>query len=42
MLHRLQSPANAKRLLEALEESERGGGERLTIDGLRRESGLDR
>jgi antitoxin YefM len=36
----LRSPANAQRLLAALERAYRGEGDQLTLDELRRESGL--
>ena len=38
--HLLRSPKNADRLLTALAESRRGGGEPMTIEELRREVGL--
>ena len=38
----LRSPKNAKRLFESLRELERGGGQRMTSDELRRSVGLDR
>lgn len=37
----LRSPANAKRLLEALGRALKDEGQPLTADGLRREVGLD-
>lgn len=37
MLHLLRSPLNALRLLEAIEQAERGDGERLTASDLRRQ-----
>jgi antitoxin YefM len=37
----LQSPKNAERLLEALDDARRGEGIRLTLDELRAEVGLD-
>ncbi|MCZ2110453.1 MAG: type II toxin-antitoxin system prevent-host-death family antitoxin [Dehalococcoidia bacterium] len=36
-VHLLSSPANARRLFEALESAERGEGQAMTIDELRRE-----
>lgn len=39
--HLLRSPANARRLLDALEGAIRGEGEKLTLDELRRRVGLD-
>lgn len=39
--HLLRSPANARRLLDALEGAIRGEGETLTFDELRRRVGLD-
>lgn len=38
--HLLRSPANARRLLEALQESLEGGGEVWTVEALRKELGL--
>ena len=38
--HLLRSPANARRLLEALDRSERGEGARLSLEELRRDVGL--
>jgi antitoxin YefM len=38
--HLLRSPANAKRLLEAILRSFRGGGEEMTIDELRGKIGI--
>jgi antitoxin YefM len=38
----LQSPKNAERLLEALDDARRGEGIRLTLDELRAEVGLDK
>lgn len=38
----LRSPKNAERLFEALRETERGGGERMTLEELRRSVGLDK
>jgi len=40
--HLLRSPKNAERLLESLREVERGDGEVMTLDGLRRSVGLDK
>ena len=40
--HLLRSPKNAERLLESLRELERGGGETMTLDELRRSVGLDK
>src|SRR5688572_23899553 len=37
----LRSPANAQRLLSALERSFRGEGKQMTMDELRHEVGLD-
>jgi antitoxin YefM len=39
--HLLRSPANAERLLAALERSRRGEALTMTLDELRREAGLD-
>jgi antitoxin YefM len=36
----LRSPKNAERLMQALQESKRGGGEAMTVDDLRRSVGL--
>lgn len=36
-IHLLSSPANARRLFEALESAERGEGEAITLEELRRE-----
>jgi antitoxin YefM len=38
----LRSPKNAERLFESLREIERGGGEEMTLDELRRSVGLDK
>jgi antitoxin YefM len=38
----LRSPKNAERLLESLREMERGGGEVMTVEELRRSVGLDK
>ncbi len=40
--HLLRSPANARRLREALQELDEGRGEVTTIDELRRSVGLDK
>ena len=40
--HLLRSPKNAERLFESLRELERGGGEVLTVDELRRTVGLEK
>lgn len=40
--HLLRSPKNAERLFESLREIERGGGEEMTLDELRRSVGLDK
>jgi antitoxin YefM len=40
--HLLRSPRNARRLLKALEAALRGEGERLAVDKLRAETGLER
>ena len=37
----LRSPANAKRLLESLHELDRGEGETMTVEELRRSVGLE-
>ena len=37
----LRSPKNAERLMQALQESERGGREVMTVEELRRSVGLD-
>ncbi|TAK23922.1 MAG: type II toxin-antitoxin system Phd/YefM family antitoxin [Chloroflexota bacterium] len=39
--HLMASPANASRLLAALERAERSAGTRLSIDELRRDIGLN-
>lgn len=39
--HLLRSPKNAERLLDSLREVERGGGEVVTLEKLRRSVGLD-
>lgn len=36
-IHLLSSPANARRLFDALESAERGDGEAVTLEELRRE-----
>ena len=38
--HLLRSPANARRLLRALERALGGGGERLSLDDVKRDAGL--
>jgi len=38
----LRSPKNAQRLFESLREVERGGGEVMTVEELRRSVGLDK
>jgi antitoxin YefM len=38
----LRSPKNAERLFESLRELDRGGGEVMTLDELRRSVGLDK
>ena len=40
-VHLLRSPANAHRLLSALERTRAGEGETMTLDELRRRVGLD-
>jgi antitoxin YefM len=37
----LSSPANARRLLEAIEQADRGEGIKMSIEELRRKVGLD-
>ncbi len=37
----LSSPVNARRLLEAIEQADRGEGKKMTIEELRRTVGLD-
>jgi antitoxin YefM len=39
--HLLSSPKNAERLFESLRELDRGGGEVMSLDELRRSVGLD-
>ena len=39
--HLLRSPANARRLLQALERALEGGGDRLSLDEVKREMGLE-
>ena len=39
--HLLRSPANARRLLQALERALAGGGERRSLDAVKRELGLE-
>ncbi len=38
--HLFRSPKNAKRLLAAMERAERGAGERLTLEQLRKKVGM--
>jgi antitoxin YefM len=38
----LRSPKNAERLFESLREVDRGGGDVMTVDELRRSVGLDK
>ena len=40
--HLFRSPKNAARLMSALEEVRSGGGEKVTIDGLRKEFGVEK
>ena len=40
--HLLRSPKNAERLLASLREVEKGGGELMTVDELRRSVGLEK
>lgn len=40
--HLLRSSKNAERLFESLRELDRGGGEVLTLEELRRSAGLDK
>jgi antitoxin YefM len=40
--HLLRSPANARRLLQALKRAEKGQGRRASADQVRRELGLER
>jgi antitoxin YefM len=40
--HLLRSPKNAQRLFDSLRELERGGGEVVTLEELRRSAGLDK
>ena len=40
-IHLFRSPNNARRLLQALEQSQRGEGKRQTVKQLRKEFGLD-
>ncbi|HVP22051.1 MAG TPA: type II toxin-antitoxin system prevent-host-death family antitoxin [Anaerolineaceae bacterium] len=37
----LSSPANARRLLEAIQQADRGEGQKMSIEELRRTVGLD-
>lgn len=39
--HLLRSPANARRLLQALERALDGGGERRSLDEVKRELGIE-
>jgi len=39
--HLLRSPKNAERLLNALKNAQDGGGKKMSLDELRRESGLE-
>jgi antitoxin YefM len=38
--HLFRSPANARRLIAALRRAERGGGQKMSVDQLRRKTGL--
>jgi len=40
--HLFRSPKNAARLLSALEEVRSGGGEKVTVDELRKEFGVEK
>jgi antitoxin YefM len=40
-VHLLRSPRNAERLFAALAEARAGGGQTMTVEQLRHESGLD-
>jgi antitoxin YefM len=40
--HLFRSPKNAARLLSALEEVRSGGGEKITVDELRKEFGIEK
>ena len=40
--HLLRSPKNAERLFDSLREMDRGGGETMTVEELRRSVGLDK
>lgn len=40
--HLFRSPKNAARLMSALEEVRSGGGEKVTVDGLRKEFGVEK
>lgn len=40
--HLFRSPKNAARLLDALEEVRSGGGEKITVDNLRKEFGVEK
>ena len=38
--HLFRSPKNAERLISSLEETRNGGGEKITVDDLRKEFGV--
>ncbi len=40
--HLLRSPKNAERLLKSLKRAQAGGGEKISIDDLRKEFGAER
>jgi len=40
--HLLRSPRNARRLMAALQEAQRGKGRRMSVERLRRELGLEK
>lgn len=40
--HLFRSPKNAARLINALEEVRSGGGEKVTVEGLRKEFGVEK
>lgn len=40
--HLFRSPKNAARLMSALEEVRSGGGEKVTVDALRKEFGVEK
>ena len=40
--HLLRSPRNARRLMAALQEAQRGKGRRMSLERLRRELGLEK